>query len=100
MREAAFNISTKLSESRYISEEEYEVNFVKNLERGSGRFKGKLPFKCFSCGRVGHYALDALIRKERCLKKVIEVIIVVIKVMTHPIVMKTLDFSWHMKIRT
>ena len=46
----------KLSESGYISKEEYEVNFVKNLERGSGRFKGKLPFKCFSCGRVGHYA--------------------------------------------
>ena len=38
------------------SEEEDEVNFVKNLERGTGRFKGKLPFKCFSCGRVGHYA--------------------------------------------
>ena len=60
MREAAFKVSAngkeKISESRYISEEEYEVNFVKNLERGSGRFKGKLPFKCFSRGRVGHYA--------------------------------------------
>jgi len=44
--------------------------------------------------------LDALITKETCLKKVIEVIIPMIKVMTHPIVMKTLDFSWHMKIRT
>ena len=21
-----------------------------------GRFRGKLPFKCFACGRVGHYA--------------------------------------------
>ena len=39
-----------------VSEEEDEVNFVKNLERGTGRFKGKLPFKCFLCGRVGHYA--------------------------------------------
>ena len=38
------------------SEEEDEVNFVKSLERGTGRFKGKLPFKCFLCGRVGHYA--------------------------------------------
>eukprot|EP00253_Pinus_taeda_P010855 PITA_10855 len=58
MREAAFKVSTngkeKLSESGYISEEEYEVNFLKNLERVSGRFKDKLPFKCFSCGRVGH----------------------------------------------
>lgn len=44
--------------------------------------------------------LDALITKERFMKKVIEVIILMTKVMTHPIVMKTLDFSWHMKIRT
>ena len=60
MREAAFKVSTKgkekLNESGYISEEEYEVNFVKKLQRGFGRFKGKLPFKCFSYGRVGHYA--------------------------------------------
>ena len=48
--EAAFEASG------YMSEEEEEVNFVKNLERGTGRLKGKLPFKCFSCGRVGHYA--------------------------------------------
>lgn len=54
MRETAFKVSA--NESGYISEGENEVNFVKNLERGSGRFKGKLPFKCFSCGRDGHYA--------------------------------------------
>ena len=30
-------------------------NFVKNLQQGSRRFRGKLPFKCFACGRVGHY---------------------------------------------
>eukprot|EP00253_Pinus_taeda_P002323 PITA_02323 len=42
--------------SRYMSEKEDEVNFVKNLEWGTGWFEGKLPFKCFSCGRVGHYA--------------------------------------------
>ena len=23
---------------------------------GTGQFKGKLPFKCFSCSRVCHYA--------------------------------------------
>jgi len=58
MREASFNASGKgeLNESRHTSEGEEESNFVKNLQRGSGRFRGKLPFKCFSCGRVGHYA--------------------------------------------
>ena len=39
-----------------MSEEEEESNFVKNLQRGAGRFRGKLPFKCFACVRVGHYA--------------------------------------------
>lgn len=47
--------NNQLNESGYISEEVYEVNFVKKLQRGSGRFKGKLPFKCLSFGRVGHY---------------------------------------------
>ena len=43
MREATFEVSA--NELGYISEGEDEVNFVKNLEWGSGRFKGKLPFK-------------------------------------------------------
>eukprot|EP00253_Pinus_taeda_P009806 PITA_09806 len=46
----------ELNESGHISEGEEEANFVKNLQHGSGRFRGKLPFKCFACGRVGHYA--------------------------------------------
>jgi len=50
-REAAFK-------SGHISEEEEESNFVRNLQRGTGRFRGKLPFKCFACGRVGHYAAN------------------------------------------
>ena len=58
-REAAFKASGKEDyyEARHVSEEEEEEsNFVKKLQRGSGRFRGKLPFKCFACGRVGHYA--------------------------------------------
>ena len=53
-REAAFKASGKgdYNDSGHISEEEEESNFVKNLQRGSGRFKGKLPFKCFAFGRV------------------------------------------------
>ena len=57
-REAAFKASGKSEyyESGHVSEEEEESNFVRNLQRGTGRFRGKLPFKCFACGRVGHYA--------------------------------------------
>eukprot|EP00253_Pinus_taeda_P003434 PITA_03434 len=59
MREAAFKDLEKgkeeLNESGHISEEEDEVNFVKRLQRGSRRFRGKVPFKFFACGSVGHY---------------------------------------------
>eukprot|EP00253_Pinus_taeda_P006769 PITA_06769 len=57
MREATFKASGKgeYNESRLTSEREEESNFVKNLQRGSRRFRDKLPFKCFTCGRVGHY---------------------------------------------
>lgn len=58
MREAAFKAwgREELNESGHISKGEEEANVVKNLQRGSGRFRGKLPFKCFSCGRVNHCA--------------------------------------------
>eukprot|EP00253_Pinus_taeda_P034695 PITA_34695 len=58
MREVASKASEReeLNESGHISEGEEEAKFVKNLQRGSGRFRGKLSFKCFACGRVGHYA--------------------------------------------
>ena len=58
-REAAFKDSGKEDyyEASHVPEdEEEESNFVRNIQRGSGRFRGKLPFKCFTCGRVGHYA--------------------------------------------
>eukprot|EP00253_Pinus_taeda_P026536 PITA_26536 len=54
MREAAFKASGKGEYNE--SEGEEESNFFKNLQRGYGRFRDKLPFKCFACGRVGHYA--------------------------------------------
>ena len=57
MRKAAFKASGReeLNESGHISEGEEEANFVKNLQWGYRRFIGKLPFKCFACGRVSHY---------------------------------------------
>ena len=58
MREAAFKIEKKKEEKEdtcSCSDEE-EAKFIRRLERGSGKYKGKLPFKCFNFGRVGHYA--------------------------------------------
>ena len=36
--------------------EEIEANFVRNLKIGSGKYKGKFPYKCFNCGKVGNFA--------------------------------------------
>jgi len=57
MREATLKALGRegLNESGHVSEEEEEANFVKNLQWGFGRSRGKLPFKCFACGRVSHY---------------------------------------------
>ena len=32
-----------------------EAHFVRNLKKRYGKYKGKLPFNCFSYGKVGHF---------------------------------------------
>jgi len=61
--EAAFKASKKTSNQKKISEpipqddfDIEEANFIKKLQKGSGKYKGKLPFKCFDCGKIGHFA--------------------------------------------
>lgn len=55
-REAAFNITKKgKGEAFHEEEDDLDVavpNFVRNLKKGSGKYKGKLPFKCFNCGKI------------------------------------------------
>jgi hypothetical protein len=29
---------------------------MRKLKRGFEKYKGKLPFKCFNCGRVGNFS--------------------------------------------
>ena len=36
--------------------EDIEAKFVRRLKIGSRKYKGKFLFKCFNCGKVGHFA--------------------------------------------
>jgi hypothetical protein len=51
-REASF----KADKNEDSEPGEIEEKFVKRLKKGSGKYKGKLPFKCFNCGKIGHFA--------------------------------------------
>jgi hypothetical protein len=51
-REASF----KENKNEDSEHDEIEEKFVKRLKKGSGKYKGKLPFKCFNCGKIGHFA--------------------------------------------
>ena len=52
-KEAAFKVSSK-NESENLDDE--EVLFVSKLKKGTGKYKGKIPLKCFNCGRIGHFS--------------------------------------------
>jgi len=32
------------------------ANFIRKLKKGNSKYKGKVPFKCFNCGKIGHFA--------------------------------------------
>jgi hypothetical protein len=51
-REASFK-ADKNTDSEF---DEIEAKFVRRLKKGSGKYQGKLPFKCFNCGKIGHFA--------------------------------------------
>jgi hypothetical protein len=56
-KEATFKASKKteckISDCSDNELDEEEANFVRKLKN---RYKGKLPFKCFNCGKIGHFS--------------------------------------------
>ena len=51
-REASF----KEDKNEDYEPDEIEEKFMRRLKKGSGKYQGKFPFKCFNCGRIGHFA--------------------------------------------
>ena len=68
--ESAFKSSMKISKSNHRcssrrdseseSEEEdldeIEALMARRMQRGKGKYKGKLPLVCFNCREIGHFA--------------------------------------------
>ena len=54
-KEATFKSSLK-NQSENPNDE--KSLFINKLERGNGKYKGKLLLKCFNCGRIGHFSLN------------------------------------------
>jgi hypothetical protein len=50
-REASF----KVDKNTDSDVDDIEANFVRRLKKGSGKYKGKLSFKCFNSGKIGHF---------------------------------------------
>jgi hypothetical protein len=51
-REASFKVDKNID----LELDDIEAKFVRRLKKGSGKYQGKLPFKCFNCGKIGHFA--------------------------------------------
>jgi hypothetical protein len=51
-REASF----KADKNEDYEPDEIEAKFMRRLKKGSGKYQGKLPFKCFNYGKIGHFA--------------------------------------------
>ena len=51
-REASFKEDKNINFEMDVT----EAKFVRRLKKGSGKYKGKIPFKCFNCGKINHFA--------------------------------------------
>jgi hypothetical protein len=48
--------SFKADKNEDSKPDEIEAKFVRRLKKGSSKYQGKLPFKCFNHGKIGHFS--------------------------------------------
>jgi hypothetical protein len=54
-----------LNESNLEKIDEEEAKFIKKLKKLSEKYKGKLPFKYFNYGKIGHFSSKFPYPKEK-----------------------------------
>ena len=59
---AAFKVTSK-NQSENLDDE--EALFVIRLNKGTGKYKGKLPLKYFNCVRIGHFLISVPTQNKR-----------------------------------
>jgi hypothetical protein len=61
--EVAFK-SIKQTKDKDNDLDEEITNFVRRFQKGSGRYKGRYPLKCFNYGRIGHIVEKCYYKKR------------------------------------
>jgi hypothetical protein len=59
-REASF----KEDKNEDFEPDEIEEKFVRRLKKGSGKYQGKFPLKCFNCGKIAHFSYKCPHKKK------------------------------------
>ena len=76
-KEASLKASkvAKKSKTKIQSEDfdDEEALLVKNLKRGTGKYKGKLSLKCFICGGISDFASNALIPNKKMMMSALKI---------------------------
>ena len=60
-REASFKADKNIDYEMDVT----EAKFVRRLKKGSRKYKGKLPFKCFNCGKIVHFSSKCPHKQKR-----------------------------------
>ena len=60
-REASFKADMNTNSEMDVTEEK----FVRRLKKGSGKYKAKMPFKCFNYGKISHFASKCPLKQKR-----------------------------------